>query len=418
MIWYMTMAGIVFRFEAGILLAILVGLEWLVYQTLPLKTWLLHGVACAILSLALSVPIDSFFWQRCLWPEGEVFYFNVILNKSSEWGTMPFYAYYVNFLPRLLLIAYPLALISYVTNGRVRRMLLPNLLYINLFSILPHKEWRFIMYTIPIWTIAASSLVASLRSRLKLFLVICGGLGSFAASLLMLYVSIQNYPGGHALRRLHMLEDPAHPVKVHIDVPAAMTGASRFGELFRPRWSYWKTESHMAVDDYLAMEYTHLITSHPELFSDAFEPIDVISGYDGLRFQRPRMTDDYTTLVPFKIDISPKLTIMRLRNPQVTWVQATLRNNPVVLYSKTYCPYCRHAKMILNKYCSDNYTIIEVDLRRDAQEMKQALYEISGRHTFPNVFVDGKSIGGSDDLTKLDTSKQLQNLLPCYEHNR
>ena len=68
------------------------------------------------------------------------------------------------------------------------------------------------------------------------------------ASSVMLIVSRQNYPGGHALHQLHSLEaisltagevDAHVPVRVHIDVLPAMTGVSRFGELGLP-WRYSK----------------------------------------------------------------------------------------------------------------------------------------------------------------------------------
>lgn len=45
---------------------------------------ILHGSIAAGCSLIATVTIDSVFWGRWLWPEGEVFYFNAILQKSSS----------------------------------------------------------------------------------------------------------------------------------------------------------------------------------------------------------------------------------------------------------------------------------------------------------------------------------------------
>lgn len=87
-------------------------------------------------------------------------------------------------------------------------------------------------------------------------------LGSAAASAGMLLVSSKNYPGGYALHRLHLLEQPGFgsrglgrgqrgqrldpPKRVHIGTLPAMTGVSRFGELGHP-WSYSKVRLYITV---------------------------------------------------------------------------------------------------------------------------------------------------------------------------
>ncbi|KAG0179922.1 dolichyl-P-Man:Man(7)GlcNAc(2)-PP-dolichol alpha-1,6-mannosyltransferase [Apophysomyces sp. BC1034] len=346
MIWHLTVGGIVFRFEVGVLLAILVLVEW-VSDRLSIQTIVTQGVFAAAISLALTVPLDSFFWQRWLWPEGVVFYFNAILNKSSEWGTLPFHAYFVNFLPRLLLVSYPLSAIAFITDARIRRILTPALIYIAAFSLLPHKEWRFIIYTVPIFTAAAASVVAKVSVRMKrsyiYSIILLGIIGamvfSWAGSSLMFVISRRNYPGGHALYTLHALEDPNEPVSVHLDVLTAMTGASRFGEM-NPLWTYSKNEEHATSDDYLEEGYTHLITATPEIHPE-FQIIDTTYGFDHVQLKSPRVylhnfALRWDRFWPVDIIMTPKLYTMRLQHPQQVWIEYMLRKHPVVMYSKTY----------------------------------------------------------------------------------
>ena len=42
---------------------------------------LLTGVLALAGSLALTVPLDSWFWGRWLWPEGQVLWFNTAENR-------------------------------------------------------------------------------------------------------------------------------------------------------------------------------------------------------------------------------------------------------------------------------------------------------------------------------------------------
>ncbi|KAJ1647545.1 hypothetical protein J3B02_003118 [Coemansia erecta] len=95
-------------------------------------------------------------------------------------------------------------------------------------------------------------------------------------------------------------------------------------------------------------------------------------------------------------------------------VRKLIKRHRVMVFSKTYCPYSRHAKQLLSQYRDGrglDYTVLEADLEPDPAAIKAALGAVSGHLTFPNIFVDGKSLGGSDDLASMHKSGELAQLL-------
>lgn len=100
--------------------------------------------------------------------------------------------------------------------------------------------------------------------------------GSFCTTLLFSYTSFHNYPGGHLLKRLHERVPASSAVNVHIDVPTAMTGASRFGEQHWGTWTYSKAED---LEPSEFDQFTHIITALPDNFRQ-FESIDVEYAFD------------------------------------------------------------------------------------------------------------------------------------------
>ncbi|CUA66671.1 hypothetical protein RSOLAG22IIIB_00112 [Rhizoctonia solani] len=85
---------------------------------------------------------------------------------------------------------------------------------------------------------------------------------------------------------------------------------------------------------------------------------------------------------------------------------------PVVVFSKTYCPYSKRAKHLLSSLnLKPAPYVIEVDIRSDSDTVKALLTRLTGHGTFPNILVGRKSIGGSDDLAQLHESGGLIPLL-------
>jgi len=87
-------------------------------------------------------------------------------------------------------------------------------------------------------------------------------------------------------------------------------------------------------------------------------------------------------------------------------VESTAHSAPVVIFSKTYCPYCSRVKDLF-KTLNANTKVIELDTVANGAEIQQNLKEITGQSTVPNVWVGGKFIGGCDDTTRLHKAGNL-----------
>jgi len=274
--------------------------------------------------ILLSVVIDSHFWGRgreggssWVWPEGMVLFFNTVENKSREWGTHPWHWYASSALPRALLaspLLWPFCLLPPRRGGReggraggkgraksgmiltlplprslplleldlepFLLLFLPIAAYLSLYSLLPHKELRFIFPALPVLNLCAAVGWARLSGRgeegrkgkggkgkslsmsslsVRFCCACLPGWGVMLLSLftlpLFLAASRKNYPGGEGLRTFHVeivpplfstflpLVTPTgkgggrdggrDQVKLHIGVLAAQTGVSRFGEVWR-----------------------------------------------------------------------------------------------------------------------------------------------------------------------------------------
>jgi hypothetical protein len=115
-VWLLTAACSIFRCDV-ILLAFpyLFMLLW----TRRISFWRLvaHGVLSSIVCVAATVLIDSYFWQRWLWPEGEVAWFNAPVaghDQSARWGISPVHWYFTSAIPRAL---FPGSLLIFLPVG-------------------------------------------------------------------------------------------------------------------------------------------------------------------------------------------------------------------------------------------------------------------------------------------------------------
>ena len=79
----------------------------------------------------------------------------------------------------------------------------------------------------------------------------------------------------------------------------------------------------------------------------------------------------------------------------------------IEIYTQPWCPYCSRAVKLLQKKGVD---FTEIDAPHGTGQRQEAIKR-SGQTTVPQIFIDGRHIGGSDDLAALDRAGKLDPLL-------
>ena len=80
----------------------------------------------------------------------------------------------------------------------------------------------------------------------------------------------------------------------------------------------------------------------------------------------------------------------------------------VEIYTKAFCPYCARALRLLD---SKGAAVEEYDISMGGPKRAEMLARAPGATTVPQIFIDGRHVGGSDDLAALDRAGELDSLL-------
>jgi glutaredoxin 3 len=96
------------------------------------------------------------------------------------------------------------------------------------------------------------------------------------------------------------------------------------------------------------------------------------------------------------------------------FVQKKIAGADVTVFAKSYCPYCRHTRSLLQEAVPSGVSVDIIDMdqmNEDGPLIQMELMTTTGQRTVPNIFINGEHIGGDSDFTKLHESGKLQEML-------
>lgn len=79
----------------------------------------------------------------------------------------------------------------------------------------------------------------------------------------------------------------------------------------------------------------------------------------------------------------------------------------VIMYTRALCGYCAAARTLLEE---KGIAYEEINVTLNAKRRRE-MVERSGGQTVPQIFIDGRCIGGYDEMAALEDAGQLDKLL-------
>lgn len=184
----------------------------------------------------------------------------------------------------------------------------------GIYSLQPHKETRFIFYTIPPVTLAAALSANYISTRfsksnlykLTTIALVLSVLATSLASTSMLLLSSLNYPGGEALTQLYALAPPSStPINAHADVLTCMTGLTLFNQnkqglplALSDSWDVQDTKETIYFFDKTEKseklgwpifwrQFDYVLLEDTALALGEWDVLGVVYGYSGIEVLRP-----------------------------------------------------------------------------------------------------------------------------------
>lgn len=97
-------------------------------------------------------------------------------------------------------------------------------------------------------------------------------------------------------------------------------------------------------------------------------------------------------------------------------VQQMIKDHSVMIFSKSYCPFCKEVKSLFESL-SIQYYAIELDVVENGSELQSALKDISGQKTVPNTYIHGNHLGGCDAAKLAHAEGRLLAMVKSVSHS-